>query len=307
MKPRPWQLFAVAALFLVWPQVLPAGTVILKKAFIEKYKNRATIDVNFEVDHAHKHPNKIGSDGDDGDLHTAGRAAEVGLPMVSEVVNAAASSQQSVLDLIHQAEPNESTVPLSGAWRFWFEHPSAAAQVQGQNVPLPGNTNPDHCFEIHPVTKVKDVQVLKSFVPIPGFDAYDAKTAFEYYESLKVTVESTATATTINAVKAKYNYAEFVIELQGPPQEVDDDYFALTTVLDKEGNPVAEKLRRMVFVKGTPAADRIQGAKKGAQFHVVGIPRINLERISFITTAKNGAQVTTSLPYEMIIVGVFPE
>jgi len=34
-----------------------AGTVTLKKAFIEKYKNRATIDASFIVDHAHPRPN----------------------------------------------------------------------------------------------------------------------------------------------------------------------------------------------------------------------------------------------------------
>src|SRR4051794_30295516 len=62
------------------------GTLVLKRAWIEQFKDRATIDVHFPVDHAHKHPNDPESDAD---MHGAGRApTEVGLPMVAEMVNA---------------------------------------------------------------------------------------------------------------------------------------------------------------------------------------------------------------------------
>lgn len=40
------------------------GTLVLKKAFVDKYRNRATINANFTVDHAHKKPNAAAKHGD---------------------------------------------------------------------------------------------------------------------------------------------------------------------------------------------------------------------------------------------------
>jgi hypothetical protein len=79
------------------------------------------------------------------------------------------------------------------------------------------------------------------------------------------------------------------------------------TVLDTGGHMVVSQSRRMVFVKGTAPAARVQGLGKGDRLHVLGIPRVNLERISFLVSSAGQTQVTTSLPYEMIIVGVFPK
>ena len=105
-----------------------AGSVTLKRAFVEKYKNRATIDASFIVDHAHPHPNPPQKDGD---MHVAGRAQkDVGLPMVAEVMNAAAQGQNSAVKDIHADEGVNKTITVSGVWLFWFEHPSAAPQVQ---------------------------------------------------------------------------------------------------------------------------------------------------------------------------------
>src|SRR5690349_2971885 len=59
--------------------------ITLKNSFIEKYKNRATIDATFKVDKAHKKPNPPTKDGD---MHIAGRSTEVGLPIVAEIMNA---------------------------------------------------------------------------------------------------------------------------------------------------------------------------------------------------------------------------
>jgi hypothetical protein len=65
--------------------------ITLKNDFIEQYKDKATISVSFVVDKAHKRPNPPKKDGD---LHAAGRADEVGLPMVAEIMNAASQNRQ---------------------------------------------------------------------------------------------------------------------------------------------------------------------------------------------------------------------
>ena len=59
--------------------------ITLKNDFIEQFKDQATISVSYTVDKAHRHPNPPKNDGD---LHAAGRADEVGLPIVAEIMNA---------------------------------------------------------------------------------------------------------------------------------------------------------------------------------------------------------------------------
>src|ERR1035437_4209351 len=166
------KLGLIGLLLLALPLATQNNTVVLKRAFVEQYKDRATIDASFFVDHAHKHPNAPSADGD---MHVAGRAQkEVGLPMVAEVMNAAQKGQAAAVAEIHAVEGKNSAVPLTGAWRFWFEHP-AKTQVQFDTVPVPGNTNPDHSFEIHPIAKFDTNSVVGSFQNVPGFTPYDAE------------------------------------------------------------------------------------------------------------------------------------
>src|ERR1700688_5265447 len=74
----------LAAAALLAALLLPAAAraeiqITLQNAFVEKYKDRATIDAAFTVDKAHARPNPPASDGD---LHAAGRAPEIGLAAV---------------------------------------------------------------------------------------------------------------------------------------------------------------------------------------------------------------------------------
>ena len=174
-------------------------------------------------------------------------------------------------------------------------------------MPVPENTNPDHVFEFHPVVQVGANSVLPSFIAIPGYHAYDASTAFEFYESLTARIQANGTATEIESKKAGYNHAEFHIALEGPLMKVDDGFLVLANVVDEEGNPVVSKPRRMVFLAGTAAAAAVQKLKKGDTMHVMGIPRLNLERVSFAMQTSGGSSVTVPLPYEMIIIGVMQD
>jgi hypothetical protein len=282
-----------------------AGSVTLKKAFIEKYKNRATIDASFIVDHAHPRPNPPVKDGD---MHVAGRAQkEVGLPMVAEVMNAAQKAQGTAVNDIHADENGKTVVPISGAWRFWFEHPSATPQIQFAAVPPAKNTNPDHCFEIHPITKFAGEAVLDSFQFVPGFDAHPAKASFDSYEKLTISLKVSASAVTMVSPKAGFNYADFFIEFVGSPQKLDDGgVVALANVLEEaKGDPIVENVR-MIFVPGTPPADQMESnpPAEGDVWHVLGIPRVSLEAVSAWISKGGGNISNRKLPYEMIIVGV---
>ena len=306
-RPVPGMIAALLLVLLVAPGVAQAGRVLLKKAFIEKYKNRATIELQFAIDHAHKKPNAVKDNGDDGDLHMSGRALKAGLPMVAEIVNAAKAPQKNALALVKANEGNDAEVTLKGVWRLWFEHPSSELQKQFDPVPKPKDTNPKHVFEVHPITGIDTNEILTSFVPIEGFRAYNAQTAFPYYENLSLTVQSDDSGVKLVSPQSRYNYAEFWIELTQKPVKRQDGYTVMAIVKDAEGTPRTPGPRRMVFVEGTKSAEKVKTLKKGDEMHVLGIPRINLFEIAEIAKTAGAHGKKTNLPYEMIIVAQLPD
>ena len=281
--------------------VSDAGTLVLKRAFVDKFKDRATIEATFYVDHAHKRANPGSKDGD---MHVAGRApAEIGLPMVAEMMNAGQRSQKNAFDRIHAVEGNGQGVHVTGAWRLWFEHP-AVQQIQFMTVPVSDNTNPDHSFEIHPITEFDGLKVPASLAAIPQFVPYDAKTAFTSYESLTATVSATTSGITIEAKKTGYNYTQFFMEMRGAPSPLlDGGAVVLADVSDASGGePIAENIR-MIFLPGSPALAKLTTVTSD-ELHVLGIPRVSLNAIASFVQANGGKAETRKLPYEMIIVAV---
>src|SRR5947209_2828303 len=187
-------LYLALSLLLLPVLVAAEVEITLKNSFIEQYKDRATINVNYVIDKAHKTPNPPKKDGD---MHVAGRADSVGLPIVAEIMNA--RLHKDAVDLVHQIEGTGQNVQLSGAWRIWTEHAGIAKQVQGQKLDPFDTTNPDHVFEIHPIDRIGDIALFASFIPIDGYKAKDAHDAFRAYESLpsQIRVNSQAKTTTI--------------------------------------------------------------------------------------------------------------
>lgn len=288
-------------------------TVALTKGFVNKYKDKATISTTFNIDKHHDSPNPIGSGSDDGDIHIAGRDSVVKLPMVAEIINGL--KEPSAMDLLLNSTAGEE-ISLVGVWRLWFEHPGNKDQVQGEAVPKPKNTNPDHIFEFHPVTKFGGIDVLNSFAPIEDeeaeFRGYPAEKAFHSYENRPATITKSNTAIMITSNKAAFNYAEFQIRLAGKPKDIGDGYLVFANIYNAKAkagdDPVVEENRRMVFVKGTKPADAVKDLKKGAKLHVLGIPRVNLNQVFAIASGLQGdEEYSDVLPYEMIIVAILKD
>jgi hypothetical protein len=295
--------------FLAVAGLGPAGTIVLKRAWIEQYKDRATIDATFTIDHAHPKPN---APANDGDMHVAGRAPkEIGLPMVAEIMNAAAASAKSAVDQVHANEGNGQSIAVSGVWRLWFEHPpSAGTQIQFGTVPPAANTNPDHCFEIHPITKVGGNDLIGSFHDIQGFTPKDAQAAFSSYENLSISIQATSSAVTLTSTKSGYNYVLFTMHATSkatPLKDQDPGLAILADVLPKEGEEdaaIAQQVR-MIFVAGSAPFNRVKnGFGIGDELTVLGIPRLNLNAVSTFIPAAGTSAVTRKFPYEMIIVAL---
>lgn len=313
------ELTLVLALLLPF-STLQAETLNLSAAFVNQYKNRATITAQFELDAHLKAPHRIGRSGDDGDIHMAGRAPEVQLPMVAEIMNAGLDTQSASVSLMNSASDGQS-LPVTGVWRIWFEHPSPGDQTQGDQVDVPATSNPDHVFEIHPITNFDGQDIAdSSLVPInkPGtnpaggqgedYQAYPASVAFPAYEKLQATVGVSDTAVSITATKAGYNYTEFALDPVGQSQPGDggDGIFVLANVYDVSDadNPVTAAPRRMVFIPNTEPAKQLQNLQPGQRLHVLGIPRVNLAEVAAVS---GSGSVDMQLPYEMIIVAVFAD
>ena len=277
--------------------------ITLKNDFIEQYKDKATISVSFVVDRAHKRPNPPKKDGD---LHAAGRADEVGLPMVAEIMNAA--SQKSAVDAIHQAEGTGNPIPLTGVWRMWCEHGGDDKQVQGEPLQPFNTTNPPHVFQIHPITEFNSTSIIGTLHPIQGFKTKDAETAFAQYESLKSHITLAGDTTTILTTMAGYNYVEFVAApLQNEQQKsFPDGTGVLAAAYDLNGHLLVHK-RRMVFVKDSPEETAMKSLKPGEGMHVLGVPRISLKLLSYRIAhhSENEEMLDWSLPYEVVIVGFY--
>ena len=189
----------------------------LQNDFIDHYMDRATIDVNYVVDKAHPRPNTAKKDGD---MHVAGRAEEVKLPCVAEIMNA--KDERDAVDVVHDVEGTGKTVPLSGAWRVWCEHGGNSRQVQGEHLEPFDTTNPPHVFEIHPITKLKNLSLLDSLREIKGYEPKEAHAAFVVYENLPCEIERHGDDTTIRTRMAGYNYVEFAVRLSSDDEKADD-------------------------------------------------------------------------------------
>jgi hypothetical protein len=298
--------FSTLLILLIIAPLANAQTLVLQRSFIEKYKNRATIDATFIVDHAHPRPNRPAKDGD---LHASGRSEEIGLPMVSEVMNAA--DQSTVLKAIHDNEVTHAAMPISGAWRIWFEHPSTTQpQVQFDNVPPAGNTNPDHCFEIHPITQYAGNSILDSLHEISGYTPKDAESAFGRYEKLSAAFDIDSQTVTITSKKVGFNYVEFTAQLAGKPESLDnndagtsDGQVVLANVMNNAGDEVSVDNVRLIFTAGTQPADELAKAVDGATLEFLALPRVDLNAISAFIEAGGSGTVVRKLPYEMIVVG----
>lgn len=286
--------------------------VTLKKAFVEKYRNRVTIETQFRIDHAKK---TINSASKDGDLHISGRpSAEIGLMTVAEIQNA-----RSVMEAVKFARENAGSgtpVSMAGIWRVWFEHAGGSDQVQGRSLRPATDTNPDHVFEIHPVTRIGDHDLLSTLKPIPDYEApNNTATRIRMVETMRADMRVKQSTVTIRTGGNNPNYIRFLMKKlpghqgfesgNGTWTQPEDGIFVFAKIYDLDEELLARK-RRVAFVLGSPPFQKAQDLQVNHCLDVLGITRVNLELISWrMKNAKKRPEVLTwGLPYELVAVGV---
>jgi hypothetical protein len=278
--------------------------ITLHNSFIDSCKNRVMIDVMFTVDRADLIPHPAFMDGD---FHVAGRALEVGLPIVAEIKNAA--SEKEATTLIHSVEGTGKPIRLAGAWRLWSEHVGTKEEVQGKELSPIEVTNPDHVFEIHPVTQVDGLALLDSLHPVAGYIPVKADMAFRDFENIKCRIIPKEETTTIVTHKGQINDVEFLMEIGEDEQHVvTDGRFMNAAVFDLKGNRLLSKVR-IVFIKDTPPEKIVKNLRRGDRLHVFGLPRVDLSIVAWRARHFANAQeiLNLNLPYEIVVVGVYKD
>jgi hypothetical protein len=278
----------------------------LNQSFVEKYKFKLLIESNFTIDRVPDRPN---SPSKDGDLHIAGRDAEnIGLATVAEIMNA-----RSVPEAVDYVQANQGkAVPLTGVWRLWCEHAGSEVHRQGDELLPFEKTNPDHVFEIHPVTQVGEFDLMSTLKPIEGYKEKDAENAFARYEATKFSMNVDGTGTvTIRTSMAGFNYVKFVIKPDKSRMALETDgLFVPCDINSLEGHLLARKIY-IAAPKGSKTYDDILSLPAEKGLIILGIPRMSLARIDW--RIKNAPQFTENdvlnwgLPYEIVAVGNYGE
>jgi hypothetical protein len=274
----------------------------LATSFIERYKDRVGMDATFTVDKSMRDPAIRALDGD---LHFAGRTPQAGLYTVGEIANA--DAYPDAVTLVHQADSTGRPLEVSGVWRVWPEHSGHGTVEQGRPLPPAESYRPTHVFEIHPVTRVGQISLLSSFAPVKGFSPGDAKDTFAIYEQAPCKLIVKPNTISIATIKGLYNDVEFIMELDGDPQRVvADGRFVMASALDMKGIVQARRVR-MVFARDTPPDRAVRRLRTGDRLHVVGIPRMNFSELSrrLRASAADPTQLSRTIPYEIIVIGVF--
>jgi hypothetical protein len=276
----------------------------LNKSFIEKYKNKLTISAHYIVDAAHKRPNPASKDGD---MHVAGRAPEIGLATVAEIQNA--KDVPDAVSAVKDVEGSGQAIDISGVWRIWPEHGGDNTHIQQSDAGSPyegdGPTNPPHVFEIHPILKISDQDVKNTLRPIEGFDAKDADEAFHKYESGSFEITPTESRVRMRMRMIGFNYVKFLMKVRKRFHREEDGEFISAAIYSNEEELLVHD-RRVGFVAGTAPDEKQKTVQVGECMLVLGIPRIDLALVSW-RIRHGGDALRWSLPYEIIVVGVYDD
>ena len=277
-------------------------TVHIHRSFIERYKNRVTIDAMMTVDRVMPEPFPPSLDGD---LHFSGRSPQVGLPLVAEISNAKA--HKDAMEAAHRAGGSGTPIRIAGVWRIWPEH-AIGTETQGDSSGPYRMANPSHVFEIHPVTRLSGIELLDSFVPVDGFKPGDAERTIPIYQKASCTLRVNRDTVSIMTPAGLYNDVEFIMELVDDQQVVDDGRFVNAAVHDMKGGLLVNSVR-MVFAAGTPPEIAVRRLRRGDRLHVFGMPRLDLAEVSRRVSASqsNPGLLTGTIPYEIIVLGVYGE
>jgi len=307
-------LFLVLGLLCI--ESIGQSTITLRRSFIDSFKNVVTIASEYDVWFTHHKANRPENDGD---IHASGYDKIIGMPTVAEVMNAKDEQETIELFIAHEGKGKSNNVklPITGVWRLWPEHMGSGSKFfQGMKLSQATikkkTTNPDHVFEIHPITAVGDLDVTSSIHNIEGYTPKIALNAFNQIKAKKCVITSTKKTISFKTSAIGQNYIDMWIRIDSL-WEVEDGAFAYCLVLDSDFNPDTDEVedkkisnkQRIVFVKNSESFNTVMQKNIGDFIHILGTPRVNLAILSWREwVSKQRPEVLSwPLPIEIIAAG----
>lgn len=294
------------------------STIVLKIAWAKQFRNQLSIDAKVTVLGLNKGKET------DGDSHGGSRQNAVGLPMVAEILNGAAASQQAGrAELSPGASPQKN---VYGAWRLWFEHPPEGGGTQCQvfsGTPPPiceqqaltgHDSNPAHSFEIHPVFDVDGVSVARSSIVLTSdnHSVKDTDKAFADYtgKNKVLMIVRSASALTLTSIMLQDNYVQMHVRVsrakvattRQKDGKVDGGFVLADVFSSADDEQVLKKDTRMFYFRDSEPGDALDKAKAGDEFVVLGMPRIDLDAV--LRGSEGKTSVSMPVPFEFVIVAL---
>jgi hypothetical protein len=310
--------FKLFAFLLFAPIFCDAQSITLRRTFIDSFKNKITINASYDVWYTH---HEAKAEKEDGDIHCSGYDKKIGMPTVAEIMNA--KDEQDAIDILiaHEGmgKTNNPKIDISGVWRLWPEHLGTHDFFQGMKLTKAKiqekgkKTNPDHVFEIHPLTKIENITLLQTFKNIgPDYIPKKWKDAYNMFKTKTFTISAASKTITFSTKQVGENYIDLWVRLDSL-WEIEDGAFAYCTTFDAGFTPgesiSAKKITtktRIAFVKDTDPYNEAFSKGVGGFLHLLGTPRINLAIVSWREWAskKRPEVLMWKLPFEIIADGL---
>ncbi len=273
------------------------------RSFIEANRQRITIDADLTVDAA----GPINPRAFDGDIHIAGRSPAIGLRLVAEIKNAKLAP--TAIQLVRDAERSRAPVRVRAVMRFWPEHAIGLPHRQGEPMPRLPNANPDHVFELHPVVRVGDIDLLATLQTVKGYRPGNASSTLRLYQRSELAIRTLASRVYVKTRAGLWNDVHFQLEVtDGRPVVQDDGRYLAARARDLEGNVLVDSIR-VVLVHGSPPELAFRSLRSGDRVHVWGLPRVSFDGLARLIqgAGTDTSWRTAKFPYEILIIGIYPE
>jgi hypothetical protein len=273
------------------------------RSFIEANRQRITIEADFTVDAAAP----INPKAFDGDIHIAGRSPAIGLRLVAEIKNAKLAPR--AVRVVREAERSRQPVRVMAVMRYWPEHAIGLPHRQGEPMPRLPNANPDHVFELHPLIRVADIDLRANLKPVEGYSPGHATSTFRLYERSELDFRVVSNRVYLKTPAGLWNDVHFLLELTDAGTTVrEDGQYLVGRARDLQGNLLVDSIR-VLLVRDSPPDLALKDRPAGRSFHVWGLPRVSFDGLARLIEAagSDNAWRTAKLPYEILIIGIYPE
>ena len=275
----------------------------LDRSFLEDNRYRISLTTDVTVDAAARINPKVF----DGDLHIAVRSPDVRLRLVAEIMNAKTAPE--AVQLARKAEKSRAPLRVTGVLRFWPEHAIGLPHRQGEEVERLTNANPDHVFELHPLLRVGDVDLFSTMQTVSGYRPGHASRTFEAWQTSDLAMRVFSNRVYLTTPAGLWNDVHFQLEITDfAPSVREDGRYLKGRARDLEGGLLVDSIR-VVLVRDSPPDRALRDLRAGARVHVWGLPRVSFDGLVRLIgeAGSDTGWRTTKLPYEVLIIGVYPE